>query len=90
MSRRPYELKTAIKREQGDDRKVFWTTIGKAWPNKAGGFKIELAPGIAIMGGADVELMIWPPYDGDQGGGGRRDANYPPARGSGPDDDIPF
>lgn len=93
-NRRPFELKTAKKKPEGSTEKTYWTRVGVAWPNKAGGFKIQLDPGIALVGGEDVDVMLWPPYEGERDGrgGGRAPrqnsgADYPDDFG---DDSIPF
>lgn len=74
MSKPDYEVTVKAKGTK------YGRKVGAAWVNKAGGINVKLDAGLAVVGGADIDVTLWPPKEwGDK---------QPPADDF--DDDIPF
>lgn len=97
MSDKRYEI--MVPRKNGE--KTYWTKAGMLWTLRdREGFKIDLPPGLALVGFPDQPIFCFPPKDwGDRdqrgGGGGRgqqqsQSYSAPSGGGQGGDDDIPF
>lgn len=92
MSRSPdYEIKVGRRVERGE--KSFTTRVGVGFKNRAGGVNLLLDPGIALMGGEEVQITLWPWEPRGERAGREAPPSNDWASSSGPDDfadDVPF
>lgn len=91
MSRSPdYEIKVGRRVERGE--KSFSTRVGVGFRNRAGGINLLLDPGIALTGGEEIQITLWP----WEPRGGKASPTSPAGdwgSSNGPDDfadDVPF
>lgn len=73
---RPYNIATP---RPGKDGKTYWDSIGTAWPNDKGGFRLNFTSlpigSYSEQYGYRVEAMIFPPKDDNGGSRQNNDLN---------------
>lgn len=85
MAKPDYILKVAKRVNAGE--KSYPTRVGAGFANRAGGISIVLDPGIAIVGGPDVQVTLWPNTEFPAAAGPKTPMTAPTFP---EDDDIPF
>jgi hypothetical protein len=94
--RRPdFDVLVSERVAKDSGKKRFYARVGSAWKSDRGDMiNIQLSPGVALVGGRDIDIALFPPRDRD---GGSQRAGGSPAGDAGAwgdgapvDDDLPF